>query len=149
MPYVSSTANDNGVDGFIGNKDNVRVFNNCLTIANSGSVGSVFFHPYGFVASDHVTELKGDMFDKYVYLFLSRIVSQLGEKYSFNREINDDRLLREKVMLPVSEDDQPDYTFMHNYMAKKEQQLFYSYIGQRRLTADPPPKNYRRNHDLL
>ena len=57
-PYVSSTAMNNGVDDFIGNDDGVRIFDNCLTIANSGSVGSSFYHPYNFVASDHVTHLK-------------------------------------------------------------------------------------------
>lgn len=31
--YVSSTGISNGVDGFLGNKDNIRLFKNCLTIA--------------------------------------------------------------------------------------------------------------------
>ena len=93
-PYVSSTAYNNGVDGFIGNDGGVRIFENCLTLANSGSVGSAFFHKYEFVASDHVTKLKRDGLDKYAYLFLIPLVSRLSEKYSFNREINDDRIKR-------------------------------------------------------
>ena len=52
-PYISSTALNNGVANFIGNKSGVRLFSDCLTIANSGSVGSSFYHPYVFVASDH------------------------------------------------------------------------------------------------
>lgn len=46
MPYVSSTALTNGNDGTCGNDTDVRVFENCLTLANSGSVGSCFYHPY-------------------------------------------------------------------------------------------------------
>jgi type I restriction enzyme M protein len=42
-PYVSSTASNNGIDNFIGNKTGVRIFSDCLTIANSGSVGSSFY----------------------------------------------------------------------------------------------------------
>ena len=57
-PFISSSAENNGVDSFIGNNENVRKFENCLTLANSGSVGSTFYHPYEFVASDHVTHLK-------------------------------------------------------------------------------------------
>ena len=53
MPYVSSSAQNNGVDNFIGNSDGVRTFNDCLTIANSGSVGKSSYHSYEFVASDH------------------------------------------------------------------------------------------------
>ena len=84
-PYVSSTAQTNGVDGFIGNNSGVRLFDNCLTIANSGSVGCAFFHQYRFIASDHVTKLKKDGLDKYSYLFMIPIINRLSEKYSFNR----------------------------------------------------------------
>lgn len=52
-PYVSSSALNNGVDNFISNTDKVRVFSNCLSLANSGSVGSSFYEPFAFVASDH------------------------------------------------------------------------------------------------
>ena len=39
MPYVSSTSLNNGIDGFVGNERNVRIFDECITLANSGSVG--------------------------------------------------------------------------------------------------------------
>lgn len=101
IPYVSSTATNNGVDNFIDNTDNVRMFNNCLSLANSGSVGSVFYHHYTFVGSDHITALELDKPNKYIYLFLSGVIKRLEEKYSFNREINDVRIKREKILLPV------------------------------------------------
>lgn len=122
-PYVSSTAYNNGVDGFIGNDGGVRIFENCLTLANSGSVGSAFFHKYEFVASDHVTKLKRDGLDKYAYLFLIPLVSRLSEKYSFNREINDDRIKREKLILPVNERGDIDFEFMSTFMQKVEQDI--------------------------
>ena len=40
IPYVSSTAFNNGVDNFIEVSDKMRIYKNCLSIANSGSVGS-------------------------------------------------------------------------------------------------------------
>ena len=61
MPYISSTALNNGVSNFIDNKEKGRVFSNCLTIANSGSVGVCFFQPYTFVASDHLTKFGGQV----------------------------------------------------------------------------------------
>ena len=122
-PYVSSTAYNNGVDGFIGNDGGVRIFENCLTLANSGSVGSAFFHKYEFVASDHVTKLKRDGLDKYAYLFLIPLVSRLSEKYSFNREINDDHIKREKLILPVNERGDIDFEFMSTFMQKVEQDI--------------------------
>lgn len=122
-PYVSSTAFNNGVDGFIGNESSVRIFGDCLTIANSGSVGSAFFHRYDFVASDHVTKLKRDGLDKYAYLFLIPLVSRLSEKYSFNREINDERIKREKLLLPVNECGEIDFEFMSTFMRNVEQDI--------------------------
>jgi hypothetical protein len=120
---VSSTAFNNGVDGFIGNNGGVRIFENCLTLANSGSVGSSFFHLYKFVASDHVTKLERKGLDKYAYLFLIPMVNRLSEKYSFNREINDNRIKREKLLLPVTEDGRIDFEFMSAFMQKLERDM--------------------------
>lgn len=131
MPYVSSSAMDNGVDNFVSNTQGVRIFNNCLTIANSGSVGATFYHPYSFVASDHVTSLANEDFNKYIYLFGGNITSRLSEKYSFNREIKDSRLQREKIMLPVNKKDEPDYKYIEKYMRNIEYRLINRYINNR------------------
>ena len=122
-PYVSSSSILNGVDNFIANNDGVRRFKNCLTLANSGSVGETFYQPYEFVASDHVTKLENPLFDKYAYLFIATIVKRLSEKYGYNREINDARLRRENILLPVDEIGKPDYAFMETYMRNVEQIL--------------------------
>lgn len=122
-PYVSSTSFNNGVDGCIGNDESVRTFANCLTVANSGSVGSAFFHQYDFVASDHVTQLKREGLDKYAYLFMVPLVSRLSEKYSFNREINDERIKREKILLPVTEEGNIDFAFMTSFMKEVEKDI--------------------------
>lgn len=116
MPYISSTSLNNGVDNFIGNNTSVRIFSDCLTVANSGSVGSSFYHPYSFVASDHVTHLANNKFSKYIYLFIAALTNRLSEKYNFNREINDKRISREKIMLPVTEQGEPDLEYMEQYM---------------------------------
>lgn len=122
-PYVSSTSLNNGIDGFIGNDGSVRRFNNCLTLANSGSVGCAFYHQYTFVASDHVTKLKRDGLDKYAYLFMIPIINRLSEKYSFNREINDERIKREKLLLPATDKGEIDFVFMSAFMKEVEHNI--------------------------
>lgn len=133
IPYVSSTSLNNGVDGFIGNNEGVRKFKNNLTIANSGSVGSSFYHQYEYVASDHVTSLTLENADKYIYLFMATIVRRLEEKYSFNREINDKRIRTEKLILPVDQNGTPHWEYMSQFMQKievekLEKALEYIYI---------------------
>lgn len=115
-PYVSSSALNNGVDNYISNSVKVRRFSDCITIANSGSVGSSFYHPYEFVASDHITHLKSDDMSRYVYLFIATMTNRLSEKYNFNREINDKRISREKIMLPIKDDESPDFDYMEQYV---------------------------------
>ncbi|MGT2778449.1 restriction endonuclease subunit S [Streptococcus intermedius] len=134
-PYVSSTSENNGVDAFIGNDTGVRKFEDVLTLANSGSVGSTFYQQFEFVASDHVTALKSENADKYAYLFLSTVVKRLEEKYSFNREINDARIKREKVVLPADKNGNPNFQYMSDFVKKLEldkvqEVLEYIYIYQ-------------------
>lgn len=122
IPYISSTSNNNGLDNFISNNNNVRLFDNCLTLANSGSVGETFYHPYKFVASDHVTHLKKNNLNKYTYLFVANMIKRIGNKYSFNREINDFRIKREQIILPTL-NDQPDYEFLEQYIKRRENEI--------------------------
>ena len=119
-PYISSTSENNGVDAFIGNETGIRKFEDVLTLANSGSVGSTFYQQFEFVASDHVTALKSENADKYAYLFLSTVVKRLEEKYSFNREINDTRIKREKVILPADKEGNPNFQYMSDFVKKLE-----------------------------
>ena len=119
-PYISSTSENNGVDAFIGNETGIRKFEDVLTLANSGSVGSTFYQQFEFVASDHVTALKSDNADKYAYLFLSTVVKRLEEKYSFNREINDTRIKREKIILPADKNGNPNFQYMSDFVKKLE-----------------------------
>lgn len=131
MPYVSSSGLNNGVDDFVNNKEGVRIFEDCLSLANSGSVGSTFYHPYKYVASDHVTKLKNKEYNKYIYLYLATITSRLSEKYSYNREINEGRLNREKMIVPINKSGLPDYKYMENYMRAKEIEIINRYITKR------------------
>lgn len=89
-------------------------------MANSGSVGSAFYHRYEFIASDHVTQLKREGLDKYAYLFMIPLINRLSEKYSFNREINDERIKREKLLLPVTDAGDIDFQFMSSFMKQIE-----------------------------
>jgi len=136
MPYVSSTGINNGVDGFVSNEENVRIFSNCLTLANSGSVGATFYQPFSFVASDHVTKLGNSNFNKYIYLFISNLILRFGEKYSFNREINDIRIQKEKILLPVNSKGEPDYVFMENYMKALENKKLKQYLDYKKLSKN-------------
>ena len=121
-PYISSTSTNNGVDNFISNGEKVRKYANNLSLANSGSVGSCFYHKYEYIASDHITALTSEHDDEYVYKFFSTIIRRLEEKYSFNREINDKRISREKLFLPIDKNGEPHWEYMSQFMKKLEKE---------------------------
>ena len=134
IPYVSSTANNNGVDDYIEASHGTRVFRDCISLANSGSVGTAFYEPFSFVASDHVTSLKIENGSKFVYLFLVSAIEKQGSNFNFNREINDLRIKKMQVMLPIDEDGKPDYAYMEQYaknmMLKKYEQYLAFLSGK-------------------
>lgn len=130
IPYISSTASNNGIDNFIGNNTKVRNFSNCLTVANSGSVGASFYHPYKFVASDHVTHLKNEDMTDNIYLFVSTIANRFSQKYNFNREINDKRISREKLLLPINNNGEPDYKYIEQYIINLKYKKIKQYIDK-------------------
>ena len=129
VPYVSSTAMNNGVDNFIKyDSSKMRKYQNCLSVANSGSVGSSFYEPFEYIASDHVTHLKNDNFNKNIYLFISVMTNRWSQKYNFNREINDSRISREKILFPVNSNDEPDYAYMEKYTSNILIQKYNDYL---------------------
>ena len=147
-PYVSSTGINNGVNNFIGNDEKVRKYANNLSLANSGSVGSCFYHKYEYIASDHITALTSEYADEYVYKFMSTIISRLEEKYSFNREINDKRISREKLFLPIDKNGEPYWKYMSNFVKKLEKEntektlnYIYIYIMAKKLESKYLLKN--------
>lgn len=134
VPYVSSTASNNGVDDYIEASHGTRVFENCISLANSGSVGTAFYEPFSFVASDHVTSLKRDKTSKFTYLFLASVIEKQGSNFNFNREINDLRIKKMQVMLPIDDKGEPDYAYMEQYaknMMLRKYERYLAFLDRR------------------
>lgn len=64
-------------------------------------------------------------------MFLGVALGKLAKNYSFNREINDERLRREKIMLPVKPAGCPDFDFMETFMRCKEAEILGRYAKMR------------------
>lgn len=120
IAYISSTKINNGIDNYILPPDYMTIYNNAMTINNSGSVGYVFYHAYDFVCSDHCTVLsildKKIILNIYIALFLKPIIESIKPKYNFAREISDYRLNKEKISLPADKKGNPDWKYMEDYI---------------------------------
>lgn len=128
QPYVSSSALNNGVADWIKPTENSRFFGESISLANSGSVGTAFYEPFDYVASDHITSFHLGNGSKYIYLFMVACLEKQKHNFSFNREVNEARLKRLRIMLPVNAMDQPDYDFMSDYVRERLSQKRQSYL---------------------
>jgi hypothetical protein len=65
-------------------------------------------------------------------LFLAPVVSRLAEKYSFNREINDTRINKEIILLPVCDCGKPDWAYMEQYAKAVTYQQLNEYLNYKK-----------------
>lgn len=132
IAYVSSTKVNNGIDNYIAPPDFMKIYENTMTLNNSGSIGYCFYHTYKFVASDHCTILeiqdKNIKLDLALFLFLKPIIETMKTKYGFAREMSNDRLSNEKIALPAlkkSNKYTPDWKYMKEYIKNISNEIIY------------------------
>lgn len=138
IAYISSTKDNNGISNYVAPPEKnlkgskIKIFNNCLTLSNSGSVGYLFYHDYDFVASDHVTVIwlkDQDLnLNKYIALYLKPIFESIKYKYNFGREISNPNLEKEHIRLPINRECKPDWAYMENYIKDLEQNIQFNSI---------------------
>ena len=130
IAYISSSKKNNGVDNYILPPSYMIIYENALTLSNSGSVGYCFYHPYKFVSSDHCTviEIKDTNipFDNYIALFLKPIIEAMRNKYNFAREINNERLCKEIIILPANQKKAPDWEYMRNVIKTLSKNVIFN-----------------------
>ena len=131
IAYISSTKMNNGISAYLTPPDFMTLYNNKLTLSNSGSVGYCFYHDYDFVASDHTTVIwikdESVKLNRDIALYLKPIIESMRYKYNFGREIKDDRLAKEKILLPAYGGN-PDWRFMETYVQSLREKVKWSKI---------------------
>lgn len=112
-PYVSTQATNNGVRGFV---DSYTEDGNILTV-DSAVAGFCAYQDTPFSASDHVEKLIPNFaMDKHIALFLVSIINQEQYRYNYGRKCSQARLNRGWIRLPTTEEGNPDWQFMRNYI---------------------------------
>lgn len=119
IPYISSTAKNNGIGYFIGNI-NSTLEENCLSVNRNGSIGYSFYHPYKGLFSNDCRKLKLKNSSKHVGFFIANQITKQREKYNYGYKMGTARLKRQKIMLPVTNNKQPDYEYMAQYIMNLE-----------------------------
>lgn len=134
-PYVGASQFNNGITHYIGNDEKVHP-GGVLTVCYNGPVGTTFYQPNSFWATDDVNVLypKTEV-SKESLLFIAPIIQTVGSEYAYTNKWKKDDMAATFINLPQNYDGLPNWKYMHDYIFKliKHQknnlnafQMFYS-----------------------
>ncbi|SHL24778.1 Type I restriction modification DNA specificity domain-containing protein [Fibrobacter sp. UWT2] len=118
IPYITSSAENNGIKYFVSNM-NSTYESNVIAVNRNGSVGYAFYHKYPALFSNDCRKLKilhCPRDNEAVSLFMTTQIMQQKEKYNYCLKMGTNRLSRQKIMLPIDDKGNPDYPYMEQYI---------------------------------
>lgn len=138
IPFVASGSANNGVMKCCKPHKNEGLDKaGCITV--SPVDGSAFYQPCDFLgrggAGSSILMLYANNINLYSGQFIAKMISNTCAcKYTYGHMGNKDSIKRERIMLPVDDNDEPDYQFMEDYMkalmaAKRKQ--YQEYVKKR------------------
>lgn len=132
IPLVSARNVNNGYKGFVsGNPHKATFKGNCLTINNDGDGGAgiAYYQPCDMLLDTHVTALYPKQEISYeALLFISACVTAQREKFGHGYSLNNARLSVLRIMLPSTDDGNPDYVYMEQYTKYQLNTLRLEYL---------------------
>ena len=128
-PFIGASDSNNGITAWIENS-NESLDSNVLGVNYNGSVCETFYHPYECIFSDDVKRLhlKEGIDSRYVMLFLKTLILQQKCKYEYGYKFNEQRMLRQSILLPIDSGGKPDWSFMETFMRHLETKLLETTI---------------------
>ncbi len=124
IPYYSASDSNNGLTDMISNPSFVETSGSIIC----STFGDAFFANGGFTASDEMTILRNNHLNEFNGLFIAKMISQQKEKYSFGHKAFSKVLIRDHIMLPVTNAGDPDYEFMEQYIKDLMLEKYFQYL---------------------
>ena len=136
-PRITVTSKNNGVYGFYYSTDkNYKVAENFISVS---FLGDAFYHPYAasLDMKVHCLKLQDRELNPYIALFLTRVIKQMTGVFNYGDQLSSTDIVNKKIMLPVNDNDEPDYEYMENYVRAIEEDLVQKY--REVISKSPPP----------
>ena len=118
-PYVSASAQNNGVSSYVSirNQDG-----NAISLSYDGSIGEAFYQPTPFLASEKIAVLRinkkwGKKLNPFLAFFLIGLIRR--EKFRYNYGLKwsiNSRLLSSIIKIPATASGEPDWSYMETYI---------------------------------
>lgn len=130
VPYITRKETSNGYDGFI-SYDEKYLYENTpvITIGNETAMPFVQKTKEFFTGTKvNIMKSKKEVSDN-VLFFICQSIKQQRSKYSYTITINSTRLKRQKILLPVNSNYDPDYTYMEQYIKNIKYKKVKQYLN--------------------
>lgn len=131
IPFVSRTAENNGIDGYVSVERSAITKGNCLTVGAEGIYS--FYQQKDFATGNKVYTLRNDNISINHYMFIATILNKEDYKYSYGRARIKSKLEEEIIKLPIKYNNDntpvidenrtysdegyiPDWQFMEDYI---------------------------------
>ena len=121
------------MDGFI-SYDKKYLYSTFPVITIGNETAQPFVQQYPFFTGTKVNTLHHkDGVSLGSYKFIAQCLEMHKSKYSYSYTSNSTRLKRQKIMLPMNQENQPDYEYMENYIKKLEYKKLNNYLTYKQL----------------
>lgn len=113
IPYITRSAENNGVSWMFWNEDKINK-GNCITIWAEGWIA--FYQPKDFIAWVKIYTLRNVFLNELRAIFIVSLLNQEIYRYSYGRARVLSKICEEEIKLPVNENWNPDRKFMEDYI---------------------------------
>lgn len=125
-PYITRTDKNNGIDSFIIEQNYKLNEGNVITIGLDTQ--TVFYQPHSFYTGQNIQVLSNEHINKYNALFLVNLLKIVLDKFNWGGNgATLTRLKNSRILLPITDDGLPNYTYMEEFMKLKEKELIKRY----------------------
>lgn len=116
IPYVGASQFNNGITHYIGNDEKLHP-GGVLSVCYNGPVGTTFYQPDPFWATDDVNVLyPKDEVSMEALLFVAPAIAKIGSEYAYIDKWKLSDMESAKIRLPQTSSGEPDWEFMERRM---------------------------------
>lgn len=132
--YIGATNRNNGVLCCVENDDIAKHMilpGNCIGFIKNGdgSAGFAIYKAESFISTSDVIYGYGRWVNKFTGLFFVAAQDMIEQKYSHGYKRNEQHLSADKVMLPMNNDDAPDFDYMERYAKNMMLKKYKQYLA--------------------
>lgn len=130
-PYLTRSDKNNAWDSFVGHQANYdKDRGNVITVGLDTQ--TAFYQPIPFYTGQNIQVFSHEQMNKYVAMFVIPLIKNQMKKLNWGGNgATLGRLRRQRIMLPVKEDNKPDFDYMEKYMQIRESMIVDRYLKKR------------------